>query len=254
MTLWSSVADCWKDGDKMQFDAGVLESVFPADHDQKQKRGDIFKAMDGNGNGYVSLAEFDDWFNRATCARERLHGLKPVEGKSTLFPYARPSLIRAFSLAKGAAPPIASEQRQSDFNEDDYVTNTEVALLMMGLQYCLKIFRVFDAVDRSHDRRLDRREWDLKLGHINHQLSLLGYKGHVISSTDFNKVDKDEGGMILLSEAVYYFLKLLCPNETLLKRNEVLGANPTMIDVGKSDALIPAAAKKNPSSKSCAIL
>ena len=34
MTLWSSVADCWKDGDKMQFDAGVLESVFPADHDQ----------------------------------------------------------------------------------------------------------------------------------------------------------------------------------------------------------------------------
>ena len=108
MTLWSSVADCWKDGDKMQFDAGVLESVFPADHDQKQKRSDIFKAMDGNGNGYVSLAEFDDWFNRATCARERLHGLKPVEGKSGDTLAANAPKLMAM-LAKLRARPSAGQ-------------------------------------------------------------------------------------------------------------------------------------------------
>ena len=257
MTLWSHVAACWKAPDGTRFDKGVLESLFPADVSAKDRRHAIFQAMDGNGNQYVSLAEFDDWFNRATCAYEKkVAHLKPVDGKSTLFPYARPSLIRAFTLAKGVAPPVEAARRHPDFDDDDYVTQSEVALLMLALQHCLKIFRLFDEVDASHDRRLERREWDARLFTINAELVEMGYTGKKITSSDFNKIDVDAGGMILLSEAVYFFLKVLCPNETLLKRNEVIGANPTGIieQGGRTDAGISAPCKKNAHSKSCTIL
>ena len=106
MTSWAQVAKCWKVDNGDDFDAKALELYFPAakDHEGAEARKAIWKAMDNNNNKYVSLAEYDGWFNQHTGRLETKAGRKPVAGKSTIFTYARPVLIRAFTLANGVAP------------------------------------------------------------------------------------------------------------------------------------------------------
>ena len=58
MTSWPQVAKCWKVDNGDDFDAKALELYFPAskDHEGAEARKAIWKAMDNNGNKYVSLA------------------------------------------------------------------------------------------------------------------------------------------------------------------------------------------------------
>ena len=104
MTTWEQVAACWKESDDPDdFDVAVLEEVLPGGKDDasKERRQAIWKAMDNNGNRFVSLAEYDGWFNQHTMAYEGSKGFKPDAGKASIFTYARPCLIRAFNLANG---------------------------------------------------------------------------------------------------------------------------------------------------------
>ena len=99
MTTWEQVAACWKEkNDPDDFDCDVLAEVLPSAKDAagQAARKVIWKAMDSNGNKYVSLAEYDGWFNQHTMAYEGKCGFKPDAGKATIFSYARPALIRAF--------------------------------------------------------------------------------------------------------------------------------------------------------------
>ena len=84
MTSWAQVAKCWKVDNGDDFDAKALELYFPAskDHEGAEARKAIWKAMDNNGNKYVSLGECTHgWFNQHTGQLETKAGRKPVAGK-----------------------------------------------------------------------------------------------------------------------------------------------------------------------------
>ena len=89
----------WKDDDGSNFDKNVLEKFFPAHRSKRSQRREIWRAMDDHRNGYVSLAEFDKWFNVYTLRAERTRG-----EKSAVYLFAKHGLIRAFELANGIAP------------------------------------------------------------------------------------------------------------------------------------------------------
>ena len=71
MTSWAQVSQCWKVDDGDDFDAKALELYFPAakDHEGAEARKAIWKSMDNNNNKYVSLAEYDGWFNQSRSPR-----------------------------------------------------------------------------------------------------------------------------------------------------------------------------------------
>ena len=71
MTSWAQVSKCWKVDNGDDFDAKALELYFPAakDHEGAEARKAIWKSMDNNNNKYVSLAEYDGWFNQSGSRR-----------------------------------------------------------------------------------------------------------------------------------------------------------------------------------------
>ena len=206
LSQWTEVPKAWKDGDG--FSKEVLEKVFPSAPGSQKDRAMLWRALDNNGNGKVSLAEFDDFVNKIAGTFERKHGVKLIDGKSNLWKYARPCLIRAFQLANGIA---------ADSN-DDYVTRSEFRCLLLATQLALEIYRIFDIADKSNDRRVSRKEFHLQLTKINQQLA--HYGASPVSDGDFEKMDADQGGLVLLDEAVHFFLTKLTSDPSLLKEND----------------------------------
>ena len=88
---------------------------------------------------------------------------------------------------------------------------------MVVTQAALKIYRLFESADRSGDRRCARRV-GRGLEHMNAELKSYGLEGDLVSE-DFDKVDADGGGSILLDEAVHFFLDRLCDDPALLREN-----------------------------------
>ena len=167
MTSWAQVLSLWKKKDSYVSDgilnAEALEQTFPS-----QAAGDsavlnsIWDALDANRSGYVSLAEYDSWCNdvilkheRATL-RKKNATLSPLHGenKGTLWVYARPSFIRAFTLANSRT----LTKPNADVKDDDFITRRELHLLLAATQCCLRIYRLFDVADIDDDRRISKCE------------------------------------------------------------------------------------------------
>mmetsp|Transcript_12638 Transcript_12638/g.18952 ORF Transcript_12638/g.18952 Transcript_12638/m.18952 type:complete len:231 (+) Transcript_12638:37-729(+) len=203
------VPKCWKDG--TNFDREVLEKVFPGRMGDVgvKERSALWRALDNNGNKQVSLAEYDEFFKQRTGIYERKHGFKLENGKSRIYLYARPCLMRAFALANGIAPN----------DDDEYISRAEFRCLMVATQCALIIYRIFDIADSSNDRRVSRKEWHQQLDLINSELAHFG-SNIKVSDSDFDQIDSDGGGMILLDEAVHFFLKALTNDPNLLRENE----------------------------------
>lgn len=251
---WESVPDLWKDADKANFDKGALEKAFPTAKASGAARDEAWSELDFNGNGYVSLAEFDKWFNERTIRTEGAGGATVEGTKSELFRYGRPALIRAFNLANGVAK-ANPDKGGLEASADDYVTKPEFRLLLVSLQAALAIFRLFDIADTSDDRRVSKEEWTAQLAVINGELRHYGYTGRALNGDDFDSVDADGGGVILLDEAVHFFLGVFTKEKHLLdqsareardgstgkkKAGKAKGGN------AKSSAKQSAAAKKRP--------
>lgn len=215
MTAWQSVLPLWKDDDGSNFSRDALESWFPADPTKKPERKELWKSLDGNANGFVSLAEFDGWFNNRTLTAEAKLAGRKGEKKSTLFVYARPALIRAFELANGIQK---DKKRGAVLDDDDYVTKTEFLLLLLATQLALRIYRIFQLADDSGDRRVTREEWQRHLAHINKELDEYGIDNNSdpLEAADFELIDMDASGFVLLDEAVAFFLSRICTNAKLL--------------------------------------
>jgi hypothetical protein len=208
--VWQRVHPRWKDDDGSNFDRRVLEKFFPAHRAQRSERRSIWRALDPNRNGYVSLAEFDKWFNEHTLRAERARGKK-----SAVYLYAKHGLIRAFELANGIAPKRTGVC-------DNYVTWSELRILLLATQLVLVITRIFDIADTSGDKRVGAQEWVAGLDAINEELADLGCS-HRVTAAEFKVIDNDGCGHVLLDEAVYYFLHVLCDDPVLVAESREEG-------------------------------
>ena len=79
--------------------------LIPKDAEGKEKRSEAWSVMDKNGNGYVSLAEFDGWIRDRM--EESCSGMDDSEYYILLWKRFRPCYIRAFNDAKDIATGIA---------------------------------------------------------------------------------------------------------------------------------------------------
>lgn len=112
-----------------------------------EQRRALFRSLDPNGNGHLSLAEVDK-------------GLKDVCGEA-LFKHAKPVIIRAFNAAKNAGG------AQRGVNAD-YIQPHEFRVLCCYLCKYFELWTLFQEIDASNDRRLSLEEFKMALGKIKH--------------------------------------------------------------------------------------
>merc|ERR1719336_857886 len=136
----------------------------------KKKLRELWKRIDFNGNNIVSLAEID----------------KLVVEAYPLLNH-KPALMRAYkaTIKQG--------------NGDDWVERKEFKMLLGNLFYFNKIFWLFDNVDGDKDRRLTKKEFKWCLNMCGAKMSEREMEA------DFQKVDKNGGGIILFDEFCKYF-------------------------------------------------
>jgi len=107
--------------------------------ESKQKRFEMFRQFDPNGNGYLSLAEVDK-------------GLRDVLQVDDIYD-TKPVIMRAFQASKGLNPPGHSK------HGSDYIEKNEFRMLLVYLKQFMAIWEVFAKADDSDDRRLNKDEF-----------------------------------------------------------------------------------------------
>lgn len=142
----------------------------------------LWSTLDYNGNGLVSLAEFD----------------KMVTERYPVLNH-KPALMRAFQDAK------ASDQSRHTQHSEDFVTKREFKRLLTNLFYYNKLFWLFDQADHGQDRRIDFKEWQWCLSMSGEMMS------EAAARAEFRKIDRNGGGQILFDEFCAYFVQKKCP-------------------------------------------
>lgn len=137
----------------------------------------LWKSLDFNGNNVVSLAEIDKWV---------------VEQYPIL--NHKPALIRAMDATLSAAS-----------KKQDFVVKKDFKRLIVNLFYFNKLFWLFDNADQDNDRRMDLKEFTWCLAICGVKVSQHKAK------SEFAKVDKNGGGIILFDEFCKYFTEKQCP-------------------------------------------
>jgi len=137
----------------------------------------LWHKMDFNGNNIVSLAEIDK------LAVEEF----PVLNH-------KPALMRAYKAAI-----------RSDGDTDAWVEKHEFKKLLGYLVYFNKLFWIFEQNDSDKDRRLTYQEFKFCLNAAGANMSEAEIR------SDFSKVDRNGGGIILFDEFCKYFAMKSCP-------------------------------------------
>ena len=145
---------------------------------ERAERKKIWNAIDMNGNGFISLAEFD-------------RGIRDVLGLPQIFSLKK-VLIRAFNAAKDK---IKGKAKQSQ----DYVEWLEFRYILVYLRQYFEYYVMFCRVDTSDDFKLNLDEfkkavptlekWGVKIGDV---------------SAEFKKIDKNNSGSIMFDEFCEY--------------------------------------------------
>jgi len=150
--------------------------------EEKTKRGRSWRSFNVNGNAYLSLAEVDV-------------GLKTL--KLPEIANNKIVIIRAFQAAKG----IHNAPGKDDIGES-YIERSEFRLLFVYLKGYLELWRLFDEVDASKDKKIDKDEF---------QSAVPTLKKWGISITNaeetFDEVDTNGGGQILFDEFADWSIK-----------------------------------------------
>jgi hypothetical protein len=132
-------------GHESAYDWEAIRRALPTDRtpEQAAERKQLFKCMDFNSNGMISLAELDK------CVIESL-------GMGDVFP--KKVLLRAFYHANSVAPANKSLT-------DDMVTWSEFRYLLCALRRYLQCFEIYDMIDSlgERDGRLETKE--IKMAH-----------------------------------------------------------------------------------------
>ena len=146
-----------------QSNPSKLSPRTPLSEPSKQERDALFKRMDYNGNGFLSLAEID----------------KAVLELWPDFDH-KPALMRAYKAA--------------DVSGDGLIGRREFRLLLRHLSYFNELWHKFEEMDTSHDRRISPDEFIHGCGMIGVQLS------EAEALDEFAQVDANGGGYVLFDE------------------------------------------------------
>ena len=149
-----------------------------ADRDARKK---IWNAIDMNGNGYVSLAEFD-------------RGVRDVLNLPKIFTLKK-VLMRAYQTAKDK---IKGKSKHSK----DYIEWLEFRILLVYLRQYFEYYVMFCRIDTSDDFKVDLKEF-------KKAMPTLEKWGVKISdpAAEFKKIDKNNSGSIMFDEFCDYAIK-----------------------------------------------
>lgn len=154
----------------------------------------LWRRLDFNGNGIVSLAEIDKMVVDLT-----------VSNTWPAWMNNKPALMRAYKKT------ILHDEHDIGWCDnkqasDDWVQKREFHALLLNIFWFNRLWAVFDDLDTSDDRRIDCTEFTNGLAHIG--LHLSGAE----ALTEFSQVDMDGRGMVLFVEFCAYVRKRLNPD------------------------------------------
>ena len=149
--------------------------------DAKARRDELWKSIDVNGNGYVSLAEVDKGL------RDNLQCYQVFDCK--------PVIIRAFNAAKGSV-------KNAKTHGADYVDRSEFRLLLAYLRQYFEYYQAFCRVDETDDHRINRAEF------VKAAPKIEKWVGPIADpDATFDQIDSNGGGVILFDEFVAWAIK-----------------------------------------------
>mmetsp|Transcript_107291 Transcript_107291/g.308671 ORF Transcript_107291/g.308671 Transcript_107291/m.308671 type:complete len:485 (-) Transcript_107291:324-1778(-) len=162
---------CFADFDALE---KTIKAII-ADNAQLKK---LWTQIDFNGNNIVSLAEIDK------LAVEQFPLLNH-----------KPALMRAYKATIKAG------------DGDDWVQKHEFKMLLGNLFYFNKLFWMFETVDADADRRMTYQEFR-KLLNLTGAMQKMS---EAQAQSDFKRIDKNGGGIVLFDEFCQYFTSKECP-------------------------------------------
>jgi Ca2+-binding EF-hand superfamily protein len=148
----------------------------------QQRRAEMFRQFDPNGNGFLSLAELDK-------------GVKEVVQLDKLFA-VKPVLLRAFNAARNGSGTQTGTQA-------DYIELKEFRKVLWYLRQYFEYWTIFDRIDSSDDRRIDLAEFTKSVPYLQ-QI------GVVVAdpASTFASIDQDGFGKILFDEFCNWAIKV----------------------------------------------
>ena len=149
--------------------------------EDRTKRLQLWKAIDMNGNGFVSLAEFD-------------RGVRDVLNLPNIFSLKK-VLIRAFNASKEK---IKGKSKHSK----DYVEWLEFRILLVYLRQYFEYYVMFCRIDTSDDFKIDFNEFKKALP----TLEKWGVK-ITDPKAEFKKIDENNSGSIMFEEFCEFAIK-----------------------------------------------
>merc|ERR1712156_985765 len=147
------------------------------------KRKEMWTAMDVNGNGYLSLAEVTK-------------GVRDVIAVDELFD-AIPAINRSFHHVKAVS-------KSDNPHGDDFIEFPEFRLFLQTLRQFFEYYEAFNRLDTGEDQRVDKEEFtsDKMKETIEKWVGPIEDMG-----AEFDNIDKNGGGQILLSEFIDWALE-----------------------------------------------
>jgi hypothetical protein len=173
-----------------------------SDREIKKK---LWRQLDGNGNGMVSLAEIDLMVVSLSTTDKYGGFFRGMNHK--------PALMRAFKYTL-----------ETEGDGDEWIQRHEFGALLKNLHVFGELYRKFQAVDTGHDNSIDRDEFQKGLQLLGIEFSCASNGGADAERRRvgeiFDVLDKDGGGKILFTEFCNYFLALQNESELQQKQKE----------------------------------
>jgi len=146
--------------------------------EEKEKRKELWKCIDINGNGYASLAE-------------TTKGVRDVLNVPDVFDCI-PAINRAFHHARKIS------KKESEHG-DDYIEFCEFRIFLYMLRQMFEYYQAFDRLDTEDDRRVSREEFTSPAM----KEALEKWVGPIDDlDAEFDAIDANGGGQILFNEFV----------------------------------------------------
>ena len=151
------------------------------DKEQFQARKALFRRMDPNGNGILSLAELDK-------------AMRDVLAIDHLFD-AKPAIMRAYQAARDKVP-----SKRGDVG-DDYIEFREFRYFLVSLRQYFEYYVAFQRTDDNNDGRISFDEFQANFEKIK------VWVGDFDAESEFKKIDANGGGFILFDEFCKWAIK-----------------------------------------------